>query len=424
MPRALRLLRRMLPFVVALLLTRVALQPAHAQTFTVIHNFSGGPDGGGPGTGTLDAAGNFYGVTGDGGTHQQNCQYGCGTVFKLSQMNGDWILSTLYNFTGGNDGYGPNDGIVFGPDGSLYGTTYHGGAGNYGTVYKLQPSLTFCHSVLCPWTETILHTFAGGTDGTLPSGGIVFDSAGNLYGTTEGGGGSRYCTDNDGCGVVYELTPSGGAWTETLLHTFTGGADGEVPTEGVVFNSAGDLFGACQGGSSPAEYGAVYELVPSGSGWSKSFIYQFTGGSDGYDPNGLIVDSAGTLYGTTSFGGSGGGGTVYDLAPQNGNWLFGLLYPLVQPNPHIYGPLAPLTMDAAGNLYGTSFSGGQYGAGSVFKLTPAGGSWNYASLHDFTGGDDGGGPVSPVVLDSQGNVYGTTRFDGFYGDGVAFKITQ
>jgi len=396
------------------------LQSAAAQTFTLLHAFSGGPDGAAPFTGTLDAAGNFYGTTATGGTHQQNCLYGCGIVFKLSQKNGAWVLSTLYNFTGGSDGMDPEDGVVFGRDGSLYGTTVYGGSAGDGTVFKLQPSATFCRSVLCPWNETIVHTFAGGSDGTNPSSGVSFDSAGNFYGTTQMGGAGTYC-GQAGCGAVYKFAPANGGWNESIVYAFNGGADGAYPVSGVVMNAAGDFFGTC---SQCPIHGSVYELTPSGSGYSKSFLYRFTGGTDGYDPNGVILDSAGNVYGATSFGGSGGGGTVYDLVPQGGDWIFGVLYALTAQNPHDYGPLAPLTMDAAGNLYGTSFSGGQYGAGSVFKLSPAGGGWNYTSLHDFTGGDDGGGPVSSVVLDAQGNVYGTTRFDGFYGNGVAFKITQ
>jgi uncharacterized repeat protein (TIGR03803 family) len=163
--------------------------------------------------------------------------------------------------------------------------------------------------------------------------------------------------------------------------------------------------------------------VPSGSGWSKSFIYQFTGMSDGYGPIGVSIDSSGNLYGATIFGGAGGGGTVYELSAQNGGWLYSLLYSL-SGNPGASGPAGRLSMDAAGNLYGTTRQGGQFGAGSVFKLTPEMGSWTYTSLHDFTGGSDGNGPGSRVVLDAQGNVFGTTTSGGTSNYGVAFKISQ
>ena len=391
------------------------LQTAHAQTFTVLHAFSGGLDGGGPYTGAVDAAGNFYGTAG-GGIHRS------GVVFKLSEKNGAWVLSTLYNFTGSGDGEGPQSGVVFGPDGALYGTTVSGGSTGNGIVFKLQPSATICHSILCPWNETVLHNFAGGTDGADPSSGLGLASDGNFYGTTQQGGAGMYC-GQPGCGVVYRLAPAnGGGWTESIVYAFNGGADGENPAGGVVMNAGGDFFGTCD--NNCPLHGSVYELTPNGSGYSKSWLYRFTDGSDGEQPNGLIIDSSGNLYGTTSFGGAGGGGVVFDLLPQGNNWVFGVLYPLLNRNPNDYGPLATLTMDAAGNLYGTSFSGGQYGAGSVFKLTRSGGGWNYSSLHDFTGGNDGGGPTSPVVLDSHGNVYGTTYFCGFYNEGVAFKITQ
>lgn len=390
------------------------LQTAGAQTFTVLHAFTGGLDGGGPYTGAVDAAGNFYGTAGGGAHHS-------GMVFKLSQKNGTWVVSALYNFMGGSDGEGPQNGVVFGHDGALYGTTVAGGTASDGTVFKLQPSPTICHSILCPWDETVVHSFAGGADGAQPSSSISFDAAGNFYGTTQNGGAGMYCGQT-GCGVVYKLSPANGGWTESIVYAFNGGADGENPAGGVVMNAAGDFFGTCN--DNCPIHGSVYELTPNGSGYTKSWLYKFTGGSDGAGPNGLIIDSSGNLYGTTTADGSGGGGTAYDLQPQGSQWFFGVLYPLVNLNPHDYGPLAPLTMDAAGNLYGTSFSGGQYGAGSVFKLTRAGGGWNYTSLHDFTGGDDGGGPESPVVLDSQGNVYGTTYFNGLYSQGVAFKITQ
>ena len=402
-------------------LLAIALLPAaQAQTFTVIHDFSGGADGETPDTGLIDAAGNLYGTTESGGDPRACNRQGCGIVYKLSQKNSAWVLSSLYAFGGGDDGAAPRTGLTFGPDGALYGTTVNGGGQNFGTVYKLQPPSSICHSVACPWTETILHRFvAGANDGAYPSSGVIFDVAGNLYGTTDGGGGSQFCA-LQGCGVVYELSPAGG-WNETLLHVFTGGTDGQSPEAGLVLNSSGDFFGTCVGGN---RGGFVYELTPSGSGWTKSFIYTFTGGSDGYQPIGLIIDSNGNLYGATTFGGPQGGGTVYQLSPFNGGWNYSRLYALLSGNPHLYGPIARLTMDAAGNLYGTTFQGGAHQAGSVFKLTPAVGSWTYTSLHDFTGGSDGGNPGSRVLLDAQGNVYGTAHFGGFYSHGVAFKITQ
>lgn len=405
-------------FCIALL--ALASPVAHAQTFTVIHNFSGGTDGATPDTGIVDAAGNFYGTTQTGGDNNACDRRGCGTVFKLSQKNSAWVLSTLYAFTGNNDGSAPRTGLTFGPDGALYGATVYGGGQGYGTVYKLQPPISICHSIVCPWRETILHSFAAGTDGAYPSGGVIFDANRNLYGTTVGGGGSLYCTVNDGCGVVYALSSTNG-WNETLIHTFTGGSDCEDPSAGVVLNSSGDLFGTCDG---PTQGGSVYQLTPSGSGWNESYAYQFSGGTDGSGPIGLILDAAGNLYGTTTYGGPESGGTVYELSASDGSWHYSQLFALMSGNPHLSGPTARLTMDAAGNLYGTTFQGGEFQAGSVFKLTPGIGTWTYTALHDFTGGTDGSNPGSRVLLDGQGNVYGTAQFGGSLGNGVAFVITQ
>jgi uncharacterized repeat protein (TIGR03803 family) len=205
-----------------------------------------------------------------------------------------------------------------------------------------------------------------------------------------------------------------------VLYTFQGGADGNSPAEGVVFNSAGDFFGTASG---PGNYGSVYELTPSGTGFNKSFIHIFTGGADGSGPAGLIIDSSGNLYGATFRGGMGRGGTAYELSPQGSGWAFRVLYPLFDPhgNP---GSIARLTRDAAGNLYGTTEYGGQYGYGTVFKLTSIAGHYSYTALHQFTGGQDGRYPGSRVVLDPQGNVFGTTLAGGSLNLGVAFKIEQ
>ena len=427
MSRAHSLLRCCLPLFFVVVLVCFCSKPAHAQTFTVLHNFTGGVDGKTPDTGAVAAAGNFYGTTQAGGTNQSNCPNGCGTVFKLSLKNSNWILNTLYNFTGGNDGLAPRAGLTFGPDGALYGATVNGGNQNCdqgcGTVYQLRPGVTFCRSVLCYWNETVLYRFtAGSTDGAYPSSSVAFDHSGNLYGATEGGGNNGlngYCHYFYGCGIVYELSPSNGSWTETVLYIFQGGPDGRYPAGALALDSAGDVFGASQGPEVAGLPGSIYELTPSQSGWTKTFIYEFQGTDDGSQPIGVLMDSAGNLYGETTFGGAQGGGVAYELSANT--WNFNLLYSLVG-NPQ--NRAARLTMDAAGNLYGTSYVGGQYGRGTVFKLTPSMSGWSYTPLHDFTGGSDGNGPASPVVLDTQGNVYGTTLSGGTYNSGVAFEVTQ
>jgi uncharacterized repeat protein (TIGR03803 family) len=386
----------------------IAPRPALAQSFAVLHSFSG-QDGAAPFAGlTMDKAGNLYGTTYRGGTH------GYGTVFKLVRKNSSWVLMPLYSFQNVPDGARSAARVVFGPDGSLYGTTIYGGQGcrgiGCGTVFRLTPPATFCRAVLCPWTETVLYRF-GGLDGASPYAEVVFDQAGNLYGTTYGGGADEQ-------GLVYELVPSGGGWSERVLYSFTGGADGASPLAGLIFDEVGNLYGTASAGGL---YGTVYKLTRSGSIWTEDTLYGFQNESNGGAPSGgLIFDQLGRLYGTATYGGSGNGGTVFQLTPSDGTWTFNLVYALAGNNDP--GPMASLTLDAAGNLYGTTYQDGAYGFGAVFKLTPSGGGWTYTSLHDFTG-SDGWASESNVTIDATGNLYGTAAGGGANGDGVIWEIT-
>ncbi len=394
----------------------IANQTAQAQTFTVIHAFTGAEDGASPWAGlTMDRAGILYGTT---------TKAVAGTVFQLKPTNGNWILNTLQNSYSVNprDVRFPLGRVVFGPDGTLYGTTLYGGSG-YGTVYNLRPPTTDCKSSICPWTETILYSFTGGADGNGPyQVDPVFDQAGNLYGTTEFGG-------TDGQGVVFKLTPFAGGWTESVIYSFSG--DGSEPASGVTLDSAGNLYGATIAGGRYDE-GIIYQLVPSGSGWDARILYTFQGGTDGEDPFGaLIFDGSGNLYGTASGGhGAGGpGGTVFKLSPAGGgSWTFSLVYSLSGPKPGC-GPSGPLSMDATGNLYDTTTCDGADLNGSVFKLTSNQGRWTYSSLHDFTGDSDGGAPLGGVALDANDNVYGTASQGGNPSDcsgngcGLIWEIT-
>jgi len=389
-------------------------QSARAQTFTVLHNFTGGNDGGTPiGSLTLDAAGGLYGTTIAGGAK------GLGTVFRLVRSGNAWQLYVFYAFNGLNnleDGISPYAGVVVGPDGFLYGTTHSGGDGNgcmqwhgCGTVFSLKPGRT-----VEQWDEIVLHRF-GSADGSNPyQGDLVFDRAGNLYGTTRNGGAYQQ-------GAVYEMTSNRGIWTETVLHSFGGSPDGASPLSGIVFDQQGNLYGTTSGGGANG-WGAIYRLRPSGAGWSEDLLYSFTNGADGGAPAaGLILDAAGNLYGATQGGGSGGGGTVFELSPEAGDtWSFSTLAGLQGPSSG--GPNGGLVMDAAGSLYGTTSGDGVDDWGSVFQLTWSNGAWGYHSLHDFTGGMDGGTPESSLVLDANGNLYGTASLGGMYGQGVAFKI--
>jgi len=382
----------------------VVPQPVQAQSYKVIFNFTLGGDGGSPEAGlTIDHAGNLYGTTNSGGV-------GYGTVFKLTYKNSVWLLNVLHSFAGGNDGSGTYSPVVFGADGSLYGATF-GTASGYGTVFKLQPPLSACKTALCAWTETVLYRFTGGSDGANPEGDLTFDQAGNLYGATMAGG--------YGYGVVYKLTPSSGGWTESVLHSFERGSDGVFPAAGVIFDKSGNLYGTTAYGSQHG-LGVVYQLTPSGLGWTENILYTFLGGKDGGVPlAGLIFDTSGNLYGATSQNGSASGGTAFELASMNGSWNFALLYGFA--GSAGCGPQASLAFDQAGNLYGTTVCGGLYGQGSVFKLTLSGGTWNYTSLHDFDG-PDGAFPVSNIVFDANGNLYGTAAGGGTYGYGVVFQI--
>jgi hypothetical protein len=391
-------------------LTVVLAQSAQAQTFKVIHNFTGGLDGAVPEAGlTLDETGNLYGTAAAGGA-------GYGTVFSLAHRGPGWILNPLYSFQGSSDGDFPIARVIFGPDGSLYGTTMLGGVEGCdygqgcGTVFNLRPQPTACKAALCPWIETVLYRFTQGDDGGDPFAEVVFDKAGNIYGTAYNGG-------VGGNGVVYELVFSDPGWTETVLYSFAGGSDGEGPEARLIFDINGNLFSTTIFGGS-GNNGTVFQMTPSGSGWTEQVLYRFQNGSDGRRPTaGLVFDALGNLYGTAA-GGAANGGTAFELTSSAGNWAYNLIYSFAGSS----GP-GDLFMDAAGNLYGTTYGDGAYGWGSAFNLVPSNGGWMYTSLHDFTGGTDGGNPIGGLALDSRGNIYGTASAGGANGAGVVWEIT-
>ncbi len=382
-------------------------QSAQGQTFTVLHSFAYS-DGASPMSGvTIDSSGNnLYGTASLGGTHN------FGTVYRVHRSGPGWVFAPLYSFQGDSDGYEPHARVIVGPDGSLYGTTARGGGScSCGTVFKLRPSPNPPVSASSPWHETILYRFTG-ADGDYPLSEVAFDRAGNLFGTTMRGG-------SYDSGTAYKLAPSNGNWTENLVHTFGGSGDGYYPASGIAIDTSGDLYGTAPNGS-PYGQGVVYALTPSGGSWIYNIRYEFRDGNDGAGPvGGLIFDGSGNLFGETSVGGTGNGGTLFELAPPG--WTFTLLYAL--PGNGAPGPQASLAMDASGNLYGTTPINGAYGEGSVFKLTYSGDGWTYSTLHDFTGGSDGCRPSSVVTLDSSGSLYGTTETCGINNDGVVWKIT-
>lgn len=248
---------------------------------------------------------------------------------------------------------------------------------------------------------------------------LTFDAAGNMYGTTQFGG--------VGNGTVFRLMHGDGGWHESVIYNFSARPDGNVPESGVAVDPAGNIYGTTSLGGT-ANLGTVFELSPSGSGYTEKVIYNFQNGSDGSQPWGeLVLDAAGNLYGTATSGGDGNGGTVFELTPSGGNWNFNLIHSF--PGTGGFGPMAGLTMDSAGNLYGTSL-GGPSGQGFIYKLTrTGGGGWTFTDLHDFTGAD-GSNPAGVVTLGSDGTLYGTTKNGGAFnsgqcgaGCGVIWQIT-
>ncbi len=388
----------------ALLLTlAVTAQLVQAQKFKVLYTFHG-PDGAQPYAElTRDAASNLYGTTSEGG--KGICSsYGCGTAFKLDK-NGKQVW--LHSFKAGN-GRQPMAGLLRSPSGNLFGTTVAGGSGT-----KVCPEIG-CGVVLKldgAGKETVLHRFKGTPDGFEPEAPLVEDTSGNLYGTTTVGGNSG------GLGTIFKVDKTG---KETVLYSFTGGSDGCFPDTGVIFDGAGNLYGtAVQGGAAFCNggYGVVFELDATGK---FTVLYTFDG-NDGAYPSALLLDSAGNLYGTAGGGnstacGSTGCGTVFELSPQgNGNWMETVLYNFCSLDNCADGeePTGPLVRDSAGNLYGTTYFGGAYrncngeGCGIVFKLDT---TRKETVLHSFTGGADGAGPSAGLIMDNAGDLYGTASF--------------
>jgi len=384
-----------------IVLTLVLAPAARAASqYKVLHTFNYS-DGANPqGDLIFDASGNIYGTTQNGGGHAPG-----GTAFKLTpKADGSWKESVVRSFNG-SDGGGPLAGLIFDAAGNLYGTTYEGGARGYSTAFKLTPKADG------RWTESLLHSF-NGSDGEYPYSGLIFDAAGNLYGATSNGGhGSNICAGT-GCGVVFRLTPNAdGGWTESVLHYFNGG-DGGNPQGSLIFDAAGNLYGTTSFGGAHGT-GAVFKLTPNADGtWTESVLHSFNGSDGEFPSSGLIFDATGNLYGTTVGGGdetcaTGGCGVVFKLTPNaDGTWTENVLHRF-RGKP-AESPLAGLIFDATGNLYGTAIHSGSENGGAVFKLSPnQNGSWAYSLLHVFQG-KPALDPFGGLVLGSAGSLYGTT----------------
>ena len=321
--------------------------------------------------------------------------------------------TVIYSFAGDEDGEYADTDLVMDAAGNLYGTTVQGGEHGSGTVWELSPSGD-------SWTHTVLYSFTGGADGGEPYKGVTLDAQGNLYGTAVTGGGG-VC--EGGCGVAYKLTNNGGVWTQSVIHLFSGGDDGSGPGARLTLDDAGDVFGMAPiGGAYGA--GTIYEMKPAMHGAYKfKVLHAFTGGADGIGGSaGALVLHDGKLYGAATAGGANGQGTVYELhLNDRGKWKFRTVYSFLG-EPDAGFPYGGVTFDVLGNLYGTTYYAGANDVGAVYELSPARGAWKERLLYSFKGGSDGAGSIANVNFDASGNLYGTTSEGGADSDGVIFKL--
>ena len=332
-----------------------------------------------------------------------------------------WTETVLYSFAGGSDGANPSGRLVSDSTGALYGLTVNGGASNLGTAYKL----TRAGSV---FTESVLLAFDGSPDGANPDGPLTIDSHGNLYGTTAIGG----LMDGSTNGTVFELSPSGSSYAESVLHSFGNPPDGHNPEWGVLRDATGALYGTAPYGGAYNK-GMAFKLTPTDSFYSESVLHSFKGGADdGETPwSGLIEDSSGNLYGTASAGGPKGNGAIFKLAPSGKSYTETLIGTFAQSKTVGSSPLGSLIAGSSGILYGATVAGGpDKGQGTIFALTPKGsGSYSQSVLYTFKGGSDGSIPQGPLLMDTRGNLYGATLFGGgatacSNGCGTIYELTQ
>jgi uncharacterized repeat protein (TIGR03803 family) len=408
--------------------------PAAAQQERLLRSFGNGTDGTSPNGALIsDPAGNLYGTTLNGGAYEGQAIY-TGTAFELTHLKGgSWAETILHSFGGRSDGAGPAAGLIADPAANLYGTTAYGGVsagcpsapvgpGGCGMVFQLRPPATKGGV----WTEKVLYNFTNGNDGANPQAVLTLDSSGNLYGTTFNGGGG-FST----AGTVFELSPRAvGYWKIKVLHVFnSNGKDGVRPTSGLIFDSSGNLYGTtCYGGT--YDGGTVFELSPkAGGGWDEKILYNFVPSiADGGCPyGGVIFDSSGNLFGTTLSGGPNNYGTVFELMPSGAAWTETVLYQFVGGSTDGYYPYAGVILDLAGNLYGDTTYGGANNVGTVFELTPTGSGWTENILHNFGSGTDGVYPYSGnLLMDAAGDLYGATTqggsYKGSFGSGTVFEI--
>jgi uncharacterized repeat protein (TIGR03803 family) len=387
---------------------------AAASTETVLWNFSdANGDGEFPWSNALisDSAGNLYGTTSSGGIGF------AGMVFELSpDGNGSYSETILHDFgpPGSGDGSSPYGSLLRDAAGNLYGTTQGGGKNSTGTIYKLSPKSGG------GWTEKILYTFSasGVTDGASPSAGLIFGKNRTLYGTTTYGG--AY-----GLGTVFQISETNGVVSEKVIHSFGAAGDGEYVYDPVVMGPDGNLYGTTSVGNPGA--GAVYKLALENGNWKETILYMFTGkngdGSGMYYV-GLIGDNAGNIYGTTAFGGVNGNGTVWELvySSKTKTYTESILYSFSATGSDGQYPYGGLTMDSSGHLFGTTEDGGNINQGVMFELTKSGSTWTESVVHSFDGGSDGEEPSANLMLGSNGQFYGMARYGGTTNVGIVYSV--
>lgn len=369
-------------YVMTFLVVLVLAALAPAQTFTTLYNFTGGSDGWGPYAGVIqDSAGNLYGSTSLGG--DSNCTpgygYGCGVVFKLDTAGTETVLHT---FSGSPDGTNPVAPVIRDMAGNFYGNSSYGGSSGNGTVFRIDTART----------ETVLYSFTGNSDGCYPWQGLVRDKAGDLYGTTSSCGSSGY-------GTIFKVN-SAGAFT--LLHSFTGrSSDGAYPYFGhLSMDKAGNLYGVTSGGGAHGN-GVLYELSKSGT---FRVLHSFAGGtSDGCAPSGSVTqDKAGTFYGTTEYCGSSKAGTIWEVSKTGKETI---LRNFAGGTSDGCNPAAGVTRDPKGNLYGVTYGCGANRDGTLYELSAG---RTLSLLYSFGGSDASSGPIGEVLRTAKGTLFGTT----------------
>lgn len=390
---------------------------ASAGTETTLWSFTNNNgDGAYPsGNGLIaDSSGNFFGVTGEGGTE------GAGIAFELSPNgNGGYNEIILHQFTVccSNDGWSPTDRLLLDAAGNLYGTTSEGGSHSEGTVYEISPQ------VGGGWSETVLYSFgtSGTNDGRNPTAGLIMDASGNLYGTTSAGGTNVYP------GTVFELSPdSGGGWTETVLYNFDY-THGAGPYSGVLLDKHGDLFGTTFAGGADS-HGTVFELKRAGQTWNEVVLFSFTANGDSSAPVGFIRDKTGNIYGTAAQGGSDDMGTVWELTYSVSRKTYSehILYSFGGKQNDGTQPAGPPSFGANGAIYGNTQTGGTSQVGVVYKLAQSVKTkkWKETVVFSFDGQEDGANPSGKLILDSSGQIYGMANKGGDHNFGVVYEVTQ